>query len=65
VNIAIANVEGSSTRWQIFAFVERGLFQLAKSPDELQRELAAMREHLAAIVGSIPDVRDVFWEELD
>ena len=65
VNIAVANVEGSATRWQMFAFVERGLFQLAKSPDELQRELAAMREHLAAIVGSIPDVRDVFWEELD
>jgi hypothetical protein len=65
VNIAVANVEGSSTRWQMFAFVERGLFQLAKSPDELQRELANMREHLAAIVATIPDVRDVSWEELD
>jgi hypothetical protein len=65
VNIAVANVEGSSTRWQMFAFVERGLFQLAKTPAELQQELATMREHLAAIVGSIPDVRDVAWEELD
>ena len=65
VNIAVAKVEGSATRWQMFAFVERGLFQLAKSPDELQRELASMREHLAAIVASIPDVRDVSWEELD
>jgi hypothetical protein len=65
VNIAVANVEGSSTRWQMFAFVERGLFQLAQSPAELQRELATMREHLAAIVATIPDVRDVSWEELD
>lgn len=65
VNIAVANVEGSSTRWQMFAFVERGLFQLAKRPDELQRELATMREHLAAIVTAIPDVQDVSWEELD
>jgi hypothetical protein len=65
VNIAVANVEGSSTRWQVFAFVERGLFQLAKRPDELQRELATMREHLAAIVAAIPDVQDVSWEELD
>lgn len=65
VNIAVANVEGSSTRWQMFAFVERGLFQLAKAPTELQRELATMREHLAAIVAAIPDVREVSWEELD
>jgi hypothetical protein len=65
VNIAVANVEGSSTRWQMFAFVERGLFQLTKTPAELQRELATMREHLAAIVGSITDVREVSWEELD
>ncbi len=65
VNIAVANVEGSSTRWQVFAFVERGLFQLAKRPDELQQELATMREHLAAIVAAIPDVQDVSWEELD
>jgi hypothetical protein len=65
VNIAVANVEGRSTRWQMFAFVERGPFQLANSPDESQRELAAMREHLAAIVASIADVREVAWEELD
>ena len=65
VNIAVANVEGSSTRWQMFAFVERGLFQLATSPAELQRELANMREHLAAIVAAIPDAREVSWEEPD
>ena len=65
VNIAVANVDGSSTRWQMFAFVERGLFQLAKSPAELQRELANMREHLAAIVAAIPDAREVSWEEPD
>jgi uncharacterized oligopeptide transporter (OPT) family protein len=65
VNVAVANVEGSSTRWQMFAFVERGLFQLARSPAELQQALATMREHLAAIVATIADVRDVLWEELD
>jgi hypothetical protein len=65
VNLAVANVEGSSTRWQVFAFTERGLFQLPASSPDAQRELEAMREHLAAIVAGIPDARDVSWEELD
>ena len=63
--IAVANVQGSSTRWQMFAFTERGLFQLRTSSAESQLELEAMREHLAAIVADIPDARDVSWEELD
>ena len=64
LNVAISNVEGSSTRWRIFAFAERGLLQLLKDGSELKREVATLREQLAAIVETAPDVRDISWEDL-
>jgi hypothetical protein len=65
VNIAVANLDGSSTRWRVFVFAERGVLQLLKGANHLKREVAVLRDHLAAIVATIPDVRDISWEPLD
>ena len=62
VNIAVANLDGSSTRWRVFVFAERGLLQLLKGANDLKREVALMQDHLAAIVSTVPDVREICWE---
>lgn len=64
VNLAISNVDGSSTRWRVFVFAERGFLQFTRGANDLKQEVASVREHLAAIVSTVPDVRDVAWERL-
>lgn len=62
VNIAVANIDGSATRWRLFVFAERGPLQLLKSSSELKKHAALLCEHLTPIVTSIPDVTDISWE---
>lgn len=62
VNLAVSNVDGSSTRWRVFVFAERGFLQFAKGANDLKQEVALLREHLATIVSAVPNVRDVSWE---
>jgi hypothetical protein len=62
--LAVANVDGTSTRWRVFAFAERGPLQWLSRSGDPKREVAALREHLAALLSSVPDVRDISWEAL-
>lgn len=64
VNLAVSNVDGSSTRWRVFVFAERGFLQLTKGTSDLRQEVAWLRELLASIVSDVPDVHDVSWERL-
>jgi hypothetical protein len=64
LNIAVSNVDGSSTRWRAFTFAERGLLRPFEAASELKREVSALREHLAAIVATAPGVNDISWETL-
>jgi hypothetical protein len=64
VNLAVSNVDGSSTRWRVFVFAERGFLQFTKGASDLRAEVAWLREHLTAIVSAVPNVQDVSWERL-
>jgi hypothetical protein len=62
VNLAVSNVDGSATRWRVFVFAERGFLQFATGASDLKQEVAALHEHLAAIVPGVPNVCEVSWE---
>lgn len=62
--LAVANVEGSSERWRVFIFAERGPLQWLSRSGDPKQEVPALREHLAAVVSSVPDVQGISWEAL-
>lgn len=64
LNLAVANVDGSTTQWRVFAFAERGPLQWLTKSGDPKKEVSDLREHLAAIVPGAPDVRDISWETL-
>jgi hypothetical protein len=63
-SFAVSNVAGSSTRWRVFAFAERGPLQFLRSAGDLKVEVESLREQLVAIVPAVPSLRDVSWEPL-
>lgn len=63
VNLAVSNVDGSTTRWRVFVFAERGFLQFATGANDLKLEVAALHQHLATIVPVVPNVREVSWEQ--
>src|SRR5688572_30466152 len=64
VCLAVANVDGSTTRWRVFVFAERSPLQWLIRSGDPRREIEALREHVAAIVSSIPNVREISWDAL-
>lgn len=62
VSIAVSNVDGSRTRWRVFAFSERGLLGMFRSRGEVAGAVNAMRENLVAILQTMPDISDLTWE---
>jgi hypothetical protein len=64
LNVAVSNVEESTTRWRVFAFAERGLLQMFKGGGDLKREVTALREQLAAVLQDVPEMSDLTWKEL-
>jgi len=64
LNVAVSNVEESTTRWRVFAFAERGLLQMFKGSGDLKREAAALREQLDAVLQAAPEISDLVWEDL-
>ena len=62
VRVACANVDGSTTEWRAFAFAERGPLQWLRRSGDPAAEVRVVRDHLAAIIPAIPDVRDIAWD---
>ena len=62
VRVSCASVQGSTTEWQAFAFAERGPVQWLRRSGDPAAEVRALRDHLAAIIPTIPGVRDIEWD---
>ncbi len=62
LNVACANLDGSTTEWRVYAFAERGPLQWLGRSGDAKAEVAELREHLAAIVPLIPGVEGIRWE---
>jgi hypothetical protein len=56
-------VQGSTTEWQAFAFAERTALQWPRRSGDPAAEVRALRDHLAAIIPTIPDVHDIEWDQ--
>ena len=54
LNVAVSNVEESTTRWRVFAW----------GGGDLKREVAALREQLVAVLQDVPEMSELTWEEL-
>ena len=52
----------STTEWRVFAFAERGPLQWLRRSGDPAAEVRALGEHLAAIIPTVPGVRDIAWE---
>jgi hypothetical protein len=60
--VACASLDGSSTEWQMFIALERGLIARLRGIDG-RAELEQLRAHYRALVREIPGVADIEWQE--
>jgi hypothetical protein len=62
VRIGCASLDDSTTEWRVFAFAERGPLQWLRRSGDPAAEVRALAEYLAAIIPTVPGVRDIVWE---
>ena len=60
--VGCGNEDGSKTRWLLFPAAERGISQRLFKTVDTAPALSELKNHIAEIVRTIPDVRDVEWE---
>ena len=62
VRVACASIDHSTTEWRAFAFSERGLRSWLRRSGDPAAEVRELCDHLAAIIPTVPGVRDIGWE---
>ena len=60
--VACASLDGSRTRWQMFIALEQNPITKLFTRADPESDLKKLREQFRAVVGEVPDVRDIEWQ---